>query len=113
MSGRDESRSRSSLALPGIGGNPAHDFAAMAASAPDAVVVEDEQRRIVAFNGPAERLFGYLKKEAQGRTSAELLGQELSGGPDEFRRQIVFCRKDGSCFLGDVSSRTIDTEKGA
>ncbi|MEA2697041.1 MAG: hypothetical protein QOI66_1312 [Myxococcales bacterium] len=57
MSGGEEIRWVSSLGAGGMAGGSDRDVAAMVASVPDAVVVEDPQGRIAAFNlpGPAKQ----------------------------------------------------------
>ncbi|HXI56166.1 MAG TPA: PAS domain-containing sensor histidine kinase [Polyangia bacterium] len=112
MSGGEEICCVGSLDAGGMAGACGFDVAAMAAAAPDAVVVEDPQGRVVGFNERAERLFGFSKEEAIGRHSTSLLWKEARGRPDESNRQVAFSRKDGSHFVGDVSVGTVETNEG-
>jgi PAS domain S-box-containing protein len=115
MSG-EEIRCIRSLGAGGMASGSERDIAAMAASAPDAVVIEDLQGRIVAFNAPAERLFGFSTEEAIGQAGTALLWKEANGRPDgsdRSNRQVVFSRKDGSQFVGDVSLGAVDTNEEA
>src|SRR4051794_34860129 len=57
--------------LPGPG--PREHLSAYLAAAIDCVIVADASGRIVEFNPAAERTFGYSRKEALGRTMAELI----------------------------------------
>ena len=62
-------KSRAALPSPGAG----ERLSAYLEAAIDCVIVADASGRIVEFNPAAERTFGYSRKEALGRTMAELI----------------------------------------
>jgi PAS domain S-box-containing protein len=84
------------------------------AAAPDAVITIDERGRVTMMNPAAERMFGYSREQALGRTVAELvipaerrrahrsgLKRVVAGGPTRILgRRIVLdaMRIDGSEF---------------
>lgn len=102
-------------------------FRRLVESAPDAIVVIDEDSRIVLVNAQTEQCFGYAREE--------LLGQHLSILiPERFRSrhvqltadyfasprvrqmgtnlELFGCRKDGSEFPAEISLSPLQTEEG-
>jgi PAS domain S-box-containing protein len=100
---------------------------ALAAVAPDPLVIVDTRGRIVAFNSLAERLFGYQRHELLGN-GLELLVPEryratqashlaaYAAAPRpramDRRLDIVGQRKDGSEFPADITLRPLPTQAG-
>jgi len=80
-------------------------FRGLLESAPDAMVIADEQGRMVLVNAATERLFGYARSQLLGRPAEMLLpasaGDELTGR----------C-KDGSEFPVEISHSPLQTEDG-
>lgn len=107
--------------------NAARRFRALLEAAPDAMVIADEQGRIVLVNSQADALFGYTREELVGQKVEVLL-------PERFRHTHVahregyaahpkframgaglelFARhKDGREFPVEVSLSPISTEQG-
>ena len=94
---------------------------------PDAMVVVDRERRIVAANGHAERLFGYKPKELTGQLLDVLVPERFrvshAGQAKEYaahpRRRpmgnglkLEGRRKDGTVFPVDISLGVLQTERG-
>ena len=100
---------------------------ALAAVAPDPLVIVDTRGRIVAVNALAERLFGYHQQELQGN-GLELLVPEryraaqashlaaYAAAPRpramDRRLDIVGQRRDGSEFPADITLRPLPTRAG-
>ncbi|HEX6460433.1 MAG TPA: GAF domain-containing protein [Thermoleophilaceae bacterium] len=92
----------------------------------DCVIMADESGRIVEFNPAAERTFGYSRKEALGRTMAELivppsLRERHSTAFDRFvkiregsmlgrRVELTGMRADGSEFPVELALSQVETE---
>jgi PAS domain S-box-containing protein len=81
----------------------------------DAVFATDHLYRFTFFNPAAEKLFGWTQSEVLGRPAAEVLKSEVIGGSREqaiqtlletglFEGEILYRRKDGSTFTGQVRS---------
>ena len=82
-------------------------FRALLESAPDAMVISGEDRRIVLVNARAESLFGYPRIEILGGTLEKLI---LRGaGPMDFQG----IGKDGDRFPVEISLSAIPTSRGA
>ena len=91
-------------------------FRAISTSAMDAIILSDEEDRVIYWNPAAQRTFGFLESEAVGRKLADLvipahghkkhceMLKELSENP-QFKRHYGFnaLRKDGSTFPIDLS----------
>ena len=112
----------SGLPSPGAGDR----LSAFLAAAIDCVVVADAAGRIVEFNPAAERTFGYSRKEALGRTMAELivppsLRERHSAAFARFvktregsvlgrRVELTGMRADGSEFPVELTLSQVETE---
>jgi PAS domain S-box-containing protein len=70
-------------------------FRALLESAPDGIVVVDEQARIVIVNSQTERLFGYTRTELLGRTIEMLV-------PDRFHERHI---GDREAYISDPKLR--------
>lgn len=98
-------------------------------AAGDAIVVVDEDQRIVIFNQAAERLFGYSKDEVTGKAHeiliperfrpdhARKLGEFSRGTPTRRRMgegsaEIVALRKNGEEFPVDAAISVVDAGDG-
>jgi PAS domain S-box-containing protein len=104
----------------------AEHLSAYLEAAIDAVVVADASGRIVEFNPAAERTFGYSRKEALGRTMAELivppsLRERHIAGFARFvearegsmlgrRVELTAMRADGSEFPVELALSTLEAE---
>jgi protein-histidine pros-kinase len=102
-------------------------FRGLLESAPDAMVIVDEQLRIALINARTEQLFGYDRSELLGRPLAMLLPErQREGYPAQltaFMRDpsarplgraldLHGLRKDGTEFPIDVSLGSLKTETG-
>jgi PAS domain S-box-containing protein len=100
---------------------------ALAAVAPDPLVIVDTRGRIVAVNAFAERLFGYEQKDLLGHglellvperyragQASHLAAYTASPSPRAMDRRldIIGLRKDGSEFPADITLRPLPTEAG-
>jgi protein-histidine pros-kinase len=96
-------------------------------AAPDAVVVVDDEGRIILVNGEVEAMFGYGQAELLGRQVEVLVPERLAGMRDAFRsgyltrprhRPVGVAgglfgrRKDGTEFPVEISLAPVDTEDG-
>jgi len=82
-------------------------FRALLESAPDAMLIADDQGRITLVNAQAERLFGYERSELLG----ELIEKLIPGVRDGLEPKG--CRKDASEFPVEVRSSPIRTAQGS
>jgi signal transduction histidine kinase len=82
-------------------------FGALLESAPDGVVIADEQGTIVLVNAQTERLFGYRREELYGQPIETVLPERVG-----VRVDLAGLRKDGSEFPVDVSLATVVTDEG-
>lgn len=102
-------------------------FAALLESAPDAVVIVDEDGRMVIVNEQTERLFGYTREELVGQPVELLLPERfqdrhvahrgdyygdpgtrpMGAGLELFGR-----RRDGTEFPVDISLSAVETDEG-
>lgn len=102
-------------------------FRLLLESAPDGMVIVDEQGRIALVNAQAERLFGYGREEIVGQPVEMLLpdryrlvhrrqrngfAQEPHARPMGSRPDLAARRKDGSEFLSEISLSPIESEDG-
>jgi protein-histidine pros-kinase len=96
-------------------------------SAPDAMVVTDEHRRIVLVNDQVERLFGYSRGELIGALVEVLIPERFRAGhPEKFAHfvgdararpmgsglKLFGQRKDGSEFAVEISISPVQTDEG-
>ncbi len=102
-------------------------FRALLESAPDAMVIADQEGKIVLVNSRTEELFGYKRQELLGysieilvpeRFHAQHLRQRQMFGANPYHRAISagldLCaiRKDGSEFPAEISLSPIKTADG-
>ncbi|MEI9971078.1 MAG: PAS domain S-box protein [Ignavibacteriota bacterium] len=82
-------------------------FRGLLESAPEAMVIVNQEGRIVLVNSRVEKLFGYPRAKMLGDTLELLIPQPHAGDDDLFGR-----RADGSEFPVEVSHSPIETEDG-
>jgi two-component system cell cycle sensor histidine kinase/response regulator CckA len=103
-------------------------FRGLLESAPDAMLIVDDDGRISLVNGQAERLFGYTRDELIGEPIEKLVPERHRGQHLEHRRrfsagpslrpmgaalELFGERKNGDQFPAEVSLSPIATEDGA
>jgi PAS domain S-box-containing protein len=102
-------------------------FRGLLESAPDAMVIVDQQGHIILVNAQAERMFGYQRAELLGQP-VEFLMPDHSRGVHAGHRNVYYKspttrpmgagldlrgrRKDGSEFPLDISLSPLETEEG-
>jgi PAS domain S-box-containing protein len=102
-------------------------FSMLVESAPDAVIIIDEQSKIAIANGQAEKMFGYKRQEMLGQPVEMLLPERLRKdhvshrdgfaadprlrpmGPD---LDLLARRKDGSEFPVEISLSPVRSDAG-
>ncbi len=102
-------------------------FRGLMESAPDAMVIVDEQARIVFINARAEELFGYTGDELTGQPVELLLPRGLRKRHEAHRNEflanprarpmgagldLLARRKGGSEFLAEISLSPLQTDSG-
>jgi PAS domain S-box-containing protein len=102
-------------------------FRGLMESAPDAMVIVDEQARIVLINARAEELFGYTGDELIGRPVELLLPRGLRKRHEAHRSEflanprarpmgagldLLARRKGGNEFLAEISLSPLQTDSG-
>ncbi|MEP6538758.1 MAG: PAS domain S-box protein, partial [Bryobacteraceae bacterium] len=102
-------------------------FRSLLEAAPDAVVVADQQGKIVLVNTQAGRLFGYLRDELLGQTIDMLVPERLRGQHPGHRTgffaeprvrnmragtEIFAVRKDGTEVPVEINLSPVDTDEG-
>ncbi len=100
-------------------------FRTLMESAPDSIVVVDQEGRIVLANAQTERLFGYDRKELLGQKPEMLIPERLRAKHSGYRRdysiapspramgsglELFGLRKDGTEFPVDVSLSPVETD---
>jgi PAS domain S-box-containing protein len=89
----------------------------------EAILSRGMDKCIISWNKGAEKLFGYSKEEAIGKTFAELEYVKLSGKEvSDIEQQITetgvwksemnYFHKDGSFFFGSVTGNAIRNQQG-
>ena len=102
-------------------------FQALLESAPDAIVIVDQDGRIVLVNSQAERMFGYPRAELIGQFVEVLIPEPLHGRHEHHRvgyiahprtrpmgsgLDLVARRRDGSVFPVEISLSPLHTPQG-
>jgi PAS domain S-box-containing protein len=99
-------------------------FRGLLESAPDAIVIVEQDGTIDLVNGQAEQLFGYSRRELIGRPAAILVPERYrrkagDGGagffataPSQPSADLVGLRRDGTEFPIDIRARVIQTAEG-
>ncbi|MDX1500135.1 MAG: PAS domain S-box protein [Woeseiaceae bacterium] len=103
-------------------------FRTMLESAPDAMIIVDEDGRIAIVNGQAEQMFGYARDELLGRHIETLLPERIRQRHREHRAgfaarpslrpmgagmDLIALRSNGSEFPVEISLSPVATAQGA
>ena len=102
------------------------DFRMLSESTPDAIIITDQDGRIIMVNAQTETVFGYAREEILGEPIDKLVPDAARGGHVGHRAALaagpLMCsekmdirglRKDGGEFFAGVSLNSIQTPDGA
>ncbi|UCF67047.1 MAG: PAS domain S-box protein [Acidobacteriota bacterium] len=96
-------------------------------SAPDALIIVDQEGRIQLVNALAEQLFGYRREEMSGQSIEMIIPEQLRARHRQHRSEyanqprirpmgagveLVALRKDGTTFPAEISLGPMKTETG-
>jgi protein-histidine pros-kinase len=102
-------------------------FRLVVESAPNAMVLVNNQGKITLVNGQTERLFGYVREELIGQRMEILIPERFKNKHPQFRtsffaaptvramgagRELFAVRKDGSEFPVEIGLNPIDSSEG-
>ena len=95
-------------------------FRAISTSAMDSIILVDESDKVVYWNPAAEKIFGYIRKEAMGNDLAKLvippqghkphlklLKKLTEGSSPEVHLELTALRKDGIEFPMELSATSV------
>jgi PAS domain S-box-containing protein len=97
-------------------------LASLVEQSSEAIFSRDTSQQLTSWNYGAEKLFGYTKNEAIGKTISQLgilklTQQEIEDaqaditGTGSWESEKIYNRKDGSSFVGAVTGNVIKNEK--